>query len=229
MLGFLPPVSRCGVIAFLGCCCSTPFSGVRAAAHAWRWCGWCCRSRAVRVRIDPVLNAIATAWIAGNSGWMRLTQRTAWDVAGIDGARLPRLVPGELQSPELGRHLRAAAPAEPAHPAAQVLPQAAADLGAGDGAGLVGARLPVHAPPLRSGADQAPREAPRGSRDDAACLRQVRPGADQRDELRRRHALHAGQARTAALALPSPAQAARRRAGDGAAWRSATASTRCST
>jgi 1-acyl-sn-glycerol-3-phosphate acyltransferase len=30
-----------------------------------------------------VLNAIATAWIAGNSGWMRLTQRTAWDVSGI--------------------------------------------------------------------------------------------------------------------------------------------------
>ena len=39
--------------------------------------------RAVRRVVDPVLNAIATAWIAGNSGWMRLTQRTAWDVAGI--------------------------------------------------------------------------------------------------------------------------------------------------
>lgn len=38
---------------------------------------------AVRRRIDPVLNAIATAWIAGNSGWMRLTQRTAWDVEGL--------------------------------------------------------------------------------------------------------------------------------------------------
>ncbi len=41
--------------------------------------------RAARRVLDPWLNAIATAWIAGNSGWMRLTQSTAWDVAGIDG------------------------------------------------------------------------------------------------------------------------------------------------
>jgi len=34
--------------------------------------------------IDPVLNAIASCWISGNSAWMRITQRTAWDVAGID-------------------------------------------------------------------------------------------------------------------------------------------------
>lgn len=39
--------------------------------------------QAVRVRIDPLLNAVATAWIACNSGWMRLTQRTQWDVAGV--------------------------------------------------------------------------------------------------------------------------------------------------
>ena len=38
---------------------------------------------AVRRVIDPTLNAIATAWIACNSGWMRLTQRTAWDVQGV--------------------------------------------------------------------------------------------------------------------------------------------------
>ena len=31
-----------------------------------------------------MLNAIATSWIACNSGWMRLTQRTAWDVQGVD-------------------------------------------------------------------------------------------------------------------------------------------------
>lgn len=41
----------------------------------------------VRRRVDPVLNAIATAWIACNSGWMRLTQRTQWDVAGTDALR----------------------------------------------------------------------------------------------------------------------------------------------
>ncbi len=40
--------------------------------------------RRVRATIDPLLNAIATRWIAGNSAWMRLTQRTAWDVDGID-------------------------------------------------------------------------------------------------------------------------------------------------
>lgn len=42
---------------------------------------------AVRRRIDPVLNRIASLWIAGNSGWMRLTQRTAWDVDGVQGLR----------------------------------------------------------------------------------------------------------------------------------------------
>jgi len=41
--------------------------------------------RAVRVRIDPILVAIAENWIAGNSGWMRLTQRTVWDVEGLEG------------------------------------------------------------------------------------------------------------------------------------------------
>jgi 1-acyl-sn-glycerol-3-phosphate acyltransferase len=42
---------------------------------------------AVRLRIDPVLNGIATCWIACNSAWMRLTQAMAWDVEGVD--RLP--------------------------------------------------------------------------------------------------------------------------------------------
>ncbi|NDP41007.1 MAG: acyltransferase, partial [Rhodoferax sp.] len=40
---------------------------------------------AVRLLIDPILLHIAEAWIAGNSGWMRLTQRTTWDVQGIEG------------------------------------------------------------------------------------------------------------------------------------------------
>lgn len=38
----------------------------------------------VRLWIDPLLLRIAEAWIAGNSGWMRLTQALDWDVAGID-------------------------------------------------------------------------------------------------------------------------------------------------
>jgi 1-acyl-sn-glycerol-3-phosphate acyltransferase len=40
--------------------------------------------KAVRLRIDPILLFIAESWIACNSGWMRLTQRTKWDVQGID-------------------------------------------------------------------------------------------------------------------------------------------------
>ena len=40
---------------------------------------------ALRLHLDPVLVRIAEAWIAGNSGWMRLTQKTRWDVEGIDG------------------------------------------------------------------------------------------------------------------------------------------------
>jgi 1-acyl-sn-glycerol-3-phosphate acyltransferase len=41
--------------------------------------------KAVRLRIDPLLLAIAESWIAGNSTWMALTQRTEWDVEGIEG------------------------------------------------------------------------------------------------------------------------------------------------
>ena len=40
--------------------------------------------KAVRLLIDPLLLRIAEAWIAGNSGWMRLTQRMDWDVSGIE-------------------------------------------------------------------------------------------------------------------------------------------------
>ncbi len=39
----------------------------------------------VRLAIDPLLVKIAEAWISGNSGWMTLTQRTAWDVEGVAG------------------------------------------------------------------------------------------------------------------------------------------------
>jgi 1-acyl-sn-glycerol-3-phosphate acyltransferase len=38
----------------------------------------------VRLWIDPLLLRIAEAWIAGNSGWMRLTQRLDWAVSGIE-------------------------------------------------------------------------------------------------------------------------------------------------
>lgn len=45
--------------------------------------------KAVRLRIDPLLLRIAEAWIAGNSFWMRLTQKLDWDVSGL-GALSPR-------------------------------------------------------------------------------------------------------------------------------------------
>jgi 1-acyl-sn-glycerol-3-phosphate acyltransferase len=38
----------------------------------------------VRLWIDPLLLRIAEAWIAGNSGWMGLTQKLDWDVTGIE-------------------------------------------------------------------------------------------------------------------------------------------------
>jgi 1-acyl-sn-glycerol-3-phosphate acyltransferase len=41
----------------------------------------------VRLRIDPVILSIAENWISGNSGWMKLTQRTTWDVQGLEGLR----------------------------------------------------------------------------------------------------------------------------------------------
>lgn len=41
--------------------------------------------KAVRLAIDPILLFIAEAWIWGNSAWMGLTQRTTWDVEGMDG------------------------------------------------------------------------------------------------------------------------------------------------
>jgi 1-acyl-sn-glycerol-3-phosphate acyltransferase len=41
--------------------------------------------KAVRLLIDPVLLRIAENWISGNSAWMALTQRTQWDVQGIEG------------------------------------------------------------------------------------------------------------------------------------------------
>ena len=40
-------------------------------------------AKSVRACVDRVLNAIATRWVAGNSGWMRATQRTHWDVDGF--------------------------------------------------------------------------------------------------------------------------------------------------
>jgi 1-acyl-sn-glycerol-3-phosphate acyltransferase len=84
MLRFLPPFLRGSIALFL------------LALNTLFWCALlllCALVKlvlpfqAVRVGIDPVLNAIATCWIACNSGWMRLTQPTHWDVDGVTQLR----------------------------------------------------------------------------------------------------------------------------------------------
>lgn len=84
MLSFLPPFLR-GVIALLllvtntlvWCALLFVFALVKLLLPV----------AAVRRRVDPILNAIATCWIGCNSAWMRLTQRTRWDVQGADALR----------------------------------------------------------------------------------------------------------------------------------------------
>ena len=84
MLFFLPPVVR-GALAFLLLALNTLFWCLLLFALAL--VKLLLPLEAVRRRIDPLLNAVATAWIACNSAWMWLTQRTRWDVQGV--AQLP--------------------------------------------------------------------------------------------------------------------------------------------
>ena len=81
MLTILPPFAR-GVIAASLLALNTLF-----------WCGLlflfalvklAVPAKRVRAAVDQILNGIATRWVAGNGAWMRLTQRTQWDVAGFD-------------------------------------------------------------------------------------------------------------------------------------------------
>jgi 1-acyl-sn-glycerol-3-phosphate acyltransferase len=81
MLGFLPPFLR-GTIALLALVLNTLFWC--ALLFAFSLVKLAIPLPAVRMRIDPALNAIATRWIACNSGWMKLTQRTVWDVTGVE-------------------------------------------------------------------------------------------------------------------------------------------------
>ena len=41
----------------------------------------------VRTRLDPLINAMATAWISCNSAWMRLASPSRWTVDGVDSLR----------------------------------------------------------------------------------------------------------------------------------------------
>lgn len=80
MLFFLPPAVR-GAIAFLLLALNTLFWC--ALLFALALLKLLLPLRALRLRIDPLLNAVATAWITCNGGWMWLTQRTRWDVQGV--------------------------------------------------------------------------------------------------------------------------------------------------
>ncbi|MFA7504097.1 MAG: acyltransferase [Burkholderiaceae bacterium] len=82
MLSFLPPTAR-GVVAtvllVLNILVWTLILFVLALVRL------ALPFRRVRQGLDPWLNRVASAWISGNSAWMRLTQRTEWDVEGVEG------------------------------------------------------------------------------------------------------------------------------------------------
>ncbi|MFP5405582.1 MAG: acetyltransferase, partial [Gammaproteobacteria bacterium] len=82
MLSFLPPVVR-GVIAAALLTLNTLFWCVLLFVFAL--VKLVLPFRPVRAAIGPVLNALATSWIACNTAWMRLTQDTEWDVDGLAG------------------------------------------------------------------------------------------------------------------------------------------------
>ncbi len=84
MFGFLPPFLR-GAIALTLLMLNTLFWCV--LLFAFSLVKLVLPFAGVRKRIDPLLNGIAALWIACNSGWMRLTQRTQWDVEGVDALR----------------------------------------------------------------------------------------------------------------------------------------------
>jgi 1-acyl-sn-glycerol-3-phosphate acyltransferase len=76
----LPPFAR-GVLAALLLGANTLFWCVPLFAVAL--VKLALPARPVRAAADRLLNAIAERWIACNSGWMRLTQATRWDVDGL--------------------------------------------------------------------------------------------------------------------------------------------------
>jgi 1-acyl-sn-glycerol-3-phosphate acyltransferase len=81
MLRHLPPIVRGSVAAMLLavntlCWCTVLFALalIKLVVPKGR----------LRAAVDRGLNAIATGWVSCNSGWMRMTQSTQWDVAGLD-------------------------------------------------------------------------------------------------------------------------------------------------
>ena len=177
----------------------------------------------VRRGCDHALTALASTWVAINNAWIAAVRPARWDVPGRREPAPARLVPGVEQPPELGRHPGAAAHLPRPHSVPEVLPEAGADLGAGDRAGLVGAGLPVHE------ARQGPGRAQQRPEDDARGLREVQAHSDLGHQLRRGHPLHAGQARAAERA-PTATCSSPRSAASASRWRRWASSSRpCST
>lgn len=84
MLGFLPPFVR-GVISFLVLALNTVFWCLLLFALAL--CKFFFPFRAVLVRLDPLINAVASAWTHVNSLWMRVAHRTDWTIEGVESLR----------------------------------------------------------------------------------------------------------------------------------------------
>ncbi len=132
---------------------------------------------------------------------------------GPAGQRPGRQLPGDQQPPELGGHPRPAGGVQPPPADAALLPQARADLAAGDRPVLLGAGLPVHAAPLARLPGAPPGEARRRPGHHPARLRPAARRAGGDLQLRRGHPLQRRQAARPAVALPPPAAPARRRPG----------------
>jgi hypothetical protein len=170
---------------------------------------------AVRLAIDPVLVPSPTAWIACNSGWMRLTQRTEWDVEGVAGLDTAAGTWSTATTSPGWTSSCCSTCDQPAHPAAEVLPQAPADLGAGDRAWPGGRWISRSCAATRGRAAQEPRDAPAGPETTRkACAKFALVPTSVMNFPRARAS--PAPSTSPVLALPPPAQAQGRRAGAGA-------------
>jgi 1-acyl-sn-glycerol-3-phosphate acyltransferase len=84
MLGFLPPAVR-GVLSFLVLVINTLFWCLLLFVLAL--CKAVLPFASVLSRLDPVINAVASAWTRCNRSWMRLAHRTDWTVEGVETLR----------------------------------------------------------------------------------------------------------------------------------------------
>lgn len=84
MLGFLPPVVR-GALSFLALALNTLFWCLLLFVLAL--CKFCLPFDAVLLRLDPLINAVASAWTTVNSMWMRMAYRSDWKVEGVQALR----------------------------------------------------------------------------------------------------------------------------------------------